>query len=148
MFKVEFIPFFVERHPERSKVSARMATGAVRTVAKGINKGDIVLCPDGEDHYYVGKITGDYYYQPDGNLPHRRPVQWFSQVIDRSAMSDVLRNSVGSRGTVSKLNPYAEEIERFIGGAPVHKLISTDESIEDPSTFAMEKHLEDFLVQN
>ena len=27
-------------------------------------------------------------------------------------------------------------------------LFSTDETVEDPSAFAMEKHLEDFLVQN
>jgi restriction system protein len=27
-------------------------------------------------------------------------------------------------------------------------LISTDETVEDPSVFALEKHLEDFLVQN
>ena len=28
------------------------------------------------------------------------------------------------------------------------KLISTDETVEDASAFALEKHLEDFLVQN
>ena len=27
-------------------------------------------------------------------------------------------------------------------------LVSTDESVEDPASFAMEKHLEDFLVEN
>ena len=27
-------------------------------------------------------------------------------------------------------------------------MVSTDETVEDPSTFALEKHLEDFLVEN
>ena len=43
---------------------------------------------------------------------------------------------------------YAEEIERLIGGHKPPTLISTDSTVEDPSVFALEKHLEDFLVQN
>ena len=147
-FNQEFIPIFLKINPDKSRVAAGLACGAVWTVSKGIKVGDIVLCPDGQDHYYVGEVTGEYYYQPDTPLQHRRPMRWFTQVIDRSAMSDVLKSSAGSRGTVCTLNPYAEEIEKLIGGIPVHKLVSTDETVEDPSTFAMEKHLEDFLVQN
>jgi restriction system protein len=36
----------------------------------------------------------------------------------------------------------------LIGGASAPKLITTDETIEDPTAFAMEMHLENFLVQN
>jgi restriction system protein len=113
-----------------------------------MQNGDIVLCPDGEGHYHIGEIIGEYAYAPDGVLPHRRPVHWFSQTIDRGDMSVALKRSTGSIGTVSNVSIHAEEIERFLGGATAPRIISTDETVEDPSEFAMEKHLEEFLVQN
>src|SRR4029077_6698674 len=58
------------------------------------------------------------------------------------------QNSTGSIGTVSDISSYAEEIEKLIGGISAPKLISTDESVENPSAFALEEHLEDFLVKN
>lgn len=63
-------------------------------------------------------------------------------------MSEALRKSCSSAGTVSNISAYADELERLIGGVSAPKLISTDETIEDAAAFAMEKHLEDFLVQN
>ena len=42
----------------------------------------------------------------------------------------------------------ARTIEKFLGGSAPPKLIATDELIEDPSVFALEEHLEDFLVEN
>jgi len=70
-------------------------------------------------------------------------------MIDRSEMSDSLKNSTGSIGTVSQISKYREELEGLIKGeAPKPVLISTDETIEDPAVFALEKHLEDFLVAN
>jgi len=63
-------------------------------------------------------------------------------------MSDQLKNSTGSIGTVSDITKYAEEIERLISGNRPPTLISTDQTVEDPAIFALEKHLEDFLVQN
>jgi restriction system protein len=63
-------------------------------------------------------------------------------------MSDALRNSTGSIGTVSNITKFSKEIEDFIAGNPKPILVTTDQSIEDPSEFALEKHLEDFLVRN
>jgi restriction system protein len=63
-------------------------------------------------------------------------------------MTEALRNSAGSIGTISDISRYREELEKLIGGVTTHKLISTDETVEDPSAFALEKHLEDFLVAN
>ena len=147
-FNQEFIPIFLSRHPEKTKVAAGMACGALWTISKGLNRGDIVLSPDGEGHYHVGEVISDYFYQPDAELPHRRSVNWFSQTISRAEMSEPLKLSTGSIGTVCNITGHRDEIENFIGGVSMPKLISTDETVEDPSAFAMEKHLEDFLVQN
>ena len=147
-FNQEFIPVFLSDHPDKTRISAGLACGALWTVAKGIQKGDIVLCPDGSGQYRVGEITGDYVYQSGQILPHRRPVQWLNVSVAREALSEALRNSAGSIGTVSTISRYAEEIERLIGGGSAPKLISTDATVEDASAFALEAHLEEFLVAN
>jgi restriction system protein len=120
----------------------------LHTIAKGILVGDIILCPDGQGSYLVGEVTGDYEYHKGANLPHRRNVRWYARTISRDEVSESLRNSAGSIGTVSNISKYAEEIEGLISGSHPASIISTDETIEDPSIFALEKHLEDFLVQN
>jgi predicted Mrr-cat superfamily restriction endonuclease len=149
-FNKKFIPVFLAARPDKTKIGAGLACGALWTVSKGIQKEDVVLCPDGSGRYRVGEVSGDYYYAPGEILPHRRPVRWLSQIIDRADMSEALRNSTGSVGTVSNISRagFRDEIEKLIGGVPSPTLISTDETVEDPAAFAMEKHLEDFLVQN
>jgi restriction system protein len=147
-FNKVFIPEFIKTHPDKSKVAAGLACGALWTIAKGIGLGDIVLCPDGSGHYHIGEVNGDYYHAPDQILQHRRPVYWFEKTIARADMSEALRNSTGSIGTVSDITKYSEELEHLIGGETKHTLISTDETIEDVATFVLEKHLEEFLVSN
>jgi restriction system protein len=147
-FNKEFIPVYLGVHPDKTKIGAGLACGALWTVSKGIKKGDYVLCPDGSGQYRVGEVSGDYSYEPGGVLFHRRPVQWLNVTIDRNAMTDALKHSAGSIGTVSNITQYADEIEKLIGGASVPKLILTDENVEDASAFALESHLEEFLVAN
>jgi restriction system protein len=147
-FNATFIPIYLENHPGKSRVSAGLSCGALWTVSKGVNVGDIALCPNGSGSYYVGEVLDTYSYHPGQILPHRRTVKWYTNLLDRSAMSDQLKNSTGSIGTVSDITKYAEEIERLISGNRPPTLISTDQTVEDPAIFALEKHLEDFLVQN
>lgn len=147
-FNKKFIPVFLEQNPEKTKISAGLGCGMLWTIIKGIQVGDIVLCSDGKGAYYVGEVTGGYEYHKGQTLPHRRPVRWFSKTISREEMSESLRNSASSIGTVSNISKYADEIEALLAGSKPNVIISTDDTIEDPSVFALEKHLEDFLVQN
>jgi len=147
-FNKEFIPIFLEGHPDKNKIGAGLACGALWTVAKGIKIGDIVLCPDGTGSYHIGEVISDYLYAPGQVLPHRRTVKWMNQSIERNNMSESLKNSTGSIGTVSNITGHHDEIEKLMGGFTPPTVISTDETVEDPAAFVMEKHLEDFLVQN
>lgn len=147
-FNKKFIPVFLVGHPDKTKIGAGLACGFLWTVSKGIKKGDIVLCPDGSGQYHVGEVNGDYYYAPGEVLPHRRPVSWRTSTVSRSAMSDSLKRSTGSIGAVADISSYGQEIESLIGPEAKPTLFSTDETVEDASSFALEKHLEDFLVQN
>lgn len=147
-FNQKFVPVWVEKNPGRGKVAAGLSCGATWKIAKGIQEGDIVLCPNGQGSYYIGEILGTYSYHPEGCLQHCRAVKWYPNEIERSKMSVLLRNSTGSLGTVSEISKYTKEIETLIGNTNPPTIISTDNTIEDPSVFALEKHLEDFLVQN
>ena len=142
----KLIPEFLKDNPEKSKVAAGLACANTWVVSKGIKIGDIVLCPDGAGTYMIGEVIGEYEYKKGEVLPHRRQVVWVGS-IERTAMSQALQNSTGSIGTVSNISGYASEIDSFITN-PTSKILSTDETVEDPSVFALEKHLEDFLVHN
>ncbi len=149
VFNETFIPVFLRNHPEKSKIAAGLACGALWTIAKGIKKGDVVLYLDGSGAYRVGEVLGDYYFAVGNALPHRRRVRWMEIVVDRSAMSEALKRSSGSIGTVADLTGYAAEIEKLIEPhSRETRIVASDPTVEDPVAFAMEKHLEAFLVAN
>ena len=148
-FNQKYRPIFLDAHPEKTMIGAGLACGALWTVAKGIQKGDMVLCPNGSGTYFVGEVASDYFYVPGQPLPHRRSVNWLAQTILRDDMSDALKNSTGSIGTVSTITPHAVEIEKLLGVQLNDSvLVASAPDVEDAAAFAMEKHLEDFLVKN
>ena len=146
-FSSKWRPYLVEKEG-KSAVAAGLNCGALWTICQGISVGDTILSPDGLGNYYVGEVTGDYYFSSKTELPHRRPVVWLPGSIKRSDMSQALQNSTGSIGTSSEISQYAEELESLIGGKKPPTLVSNDNTVEDPVAFALEKHLEEFLVSN
>jgi len=150
-FNKEFIPIYLVSHPEKTKIGAGLACGALWTVSKGIQTGDVVLCPDGTGKYRVGEVSGGYTYEPGKILFHRRPVKWLNVAIDREDMSEGLQSSTGVPLTVvgpTAITNYRQEIEHLLGNTAPLPITIGGVEIEDQSSFALEKHLEDFLVQN
>lgn len=149
-FNHEFIPRVMAAGHSNTKIGAGLACGFTWTLCKGLQIGDIVLSPDGTGVYRVGEVTGNYFYADGEILPHRRAVHWLDKTIQRADMSEALKRSTGSIGTISDITGYAAEIEALIGGTTASgpRLSVNDETIEDAASFALEKHLEDFLVQN
>ena len=90
-FNKEFIPVYLAAHTDKTKIGAGLACGALWTVSRGIQKGGMVLCPDGMGTYRVGEVSGGYYYEPGKSLPHRRPVTWLNVTIEKTSMSEALR---------------------------------------------------------
>lgn len=147
-FNKDFIPVFLAAHPDKSRVAAGLSCGFLWTICKGIKRGDWVLCPDGAGSYRVGEVIGDYEHAPGKTLPHRRRVRWLDRSISRSDMSEALRNSTGAIGTVANVAQYGEEIERLMSGAATARSSEDGNPVEDVATFVLEKHLENFLVEN
>lgn len=147
-FNAKYRDIWLAVHPGKTKVAAGLSCGMLWTVCKGIRVGDVVLCPKGNGTYYVGEVTSDYYFVQDEVLPHRRNVKWYNVEVERASMSDALRNSTGSVGTIANITQYASELDKLIGDVTQTQLTTTDATVEDPTVFALEKHLEDFLVKN
>ena len=147
-FNKRYIPVFLAVHPDKTKVAAGLACGMLWKIVKGLEVGTVVLCSDGTGVYNVGRITGGYYYVAGDILPHRRRVEWIGE-INRSDMSDALKNSTGSTGTTCDVTQYAQEIESLLEAKKVsNTVVVNNPTVEDAVEFAMEKHLEDFLVKN
>ena len=147
-FNKHYIPVWMKSHPGKTKVAAGLACGNLWTVCKGLQVDDIILSPNGKGEYYVGKITSNYYYKPGEELPQRRKVEWFDVTISRSEMSEQLQRSTGSIGTCCDVSSYSDEIDRFINKVSPIVISASTPDVEDASAFALEKHLEDFLVKN
>lgn len=147
-FNSRFRSVYLERHPDKSPVAAGLACAMLWNICEGMKIGDIVFSPDGDGNFALGEISSDYYHADGEFLPQRRRVTWYSQRIARPNVSEDLRRSTNGPGTVVDVTPYAAELELMIGGNAPPSVVATSEIIEDPSTFALEKHLEDFLVAN
>lgn len=147
-FNAKYRSVYMEANPGKSKIAAGLACGMLHTICKGIQQGDIVLCPDGLGNYWAGEVVSSYFYQPGEPLPHRRRVEWLQKSIARADMSEPLQNSTGSLGTVSCISRHSDEINSLLADNTPTGLSPTDDPVEDQTAFALEKHLEDFLVQN
>ena len=147
-FNKQYIPVWLDLHPGKSKVAAGLACGQLWTVCRGLEIDDIVLSSNGKGEYYVGKITSNYFYKKGEHLPHRRKVEWFPVVVARSEMSEQLQRSTNSIGTCCDITSYHEELDGLINKQSATTVVATSPDIEDVSEFALEKHLEDFLVKN
>ena len=146
-FNANYIPIYLASHPDKTKVGAGLACGMLWTICRGLEINDVVISPDGNGKYHIGRISSGYYYVPGTNLPHRRRVEWSTAKFDREMMSEQLKRSTGSVGTCCDITQYAEELERLIK-IPDNVVVCANPDVEDAAEFAMEKHLEEFLIKN
>jgi len=147
-FNAKYVPYLLELDPSRPKVSAGLASAQVWTVAKGVMEGDFVLSRGDGDTYRVGVVSGPYEFVAGVELPHRRAVEWTGESLQRSDMSNVLAASLASPMTVITLASYAGELDALRAGKGPQIAVIGGEQVENPLAFAMEAHLEDFLVKN
>lgn len=147
-FNAQYIPVWLDNHPGKSKVAAGLACAALWTLGEHVRVGEYVLSPNSSGEFQVGRISGEYRYLPNSPLPHQRPVEWLGVSVDRSSMSEDLRRATNSALTVVNLSGWADELKLLVEGDGQPSISVNDEAVEDPATFALERHLEDFLVEN
>jgi restriction system protein len=141
-------PIYLASNPGKSPVGAGLSCGALWTLGKGMQRGDVIICPDGNGNYFSCEIAGEYKYVESGSLPHQRDVIWHKSTFLKTEMSADLKIAAGKPLTVIEISKYAAELDVLLGNSSGQTLFSIDETVEDPSAFALEKHLEDFLIFN
>lgn len=84
--------------------------------------GDTVITYDSSSRqYYIGKITGEYQYDPHTypENPHFRTAEWLPQTLSRDLLSSSARFSLGSLSTVFRVSPDTEaEIAELLHKKP------------------------------
>lgn len=147
-FNAAYIPVWLANHPGKSKVAAGLACAALWTLGEHVREGEYVVSPNSAGVFQVGRVAGPYRYAPGTPLPHQRPVEWLGVTLDRSQFTDELRRATNSALTVVNLSGFADELKLLTEGDGQTSISVNDEAVEDPATFALERHLEDFLVEN
>lgn len=145
-FNKTYIPRYLELNPDKTKVAAGLACGTIWTLGRGIEDGDYVVSPNSTGVLHVGRVSGPYEFAAQEELPHRRPVVWLPGAINRDQMSPELQRSTTYPGTLANITGRLAEITEVLQAPP--DLVSTDPEVEDPIQFALEKYLEEFLVDN
>lgn len=133
----KFIPLYLGVYPGKSKEADRVGE-VLWAFCKGIQKGDIVVCPNGRGVLYFGEVIGDYSYHPENILQHRRAVKWFPSTLRRANISALMKESLKVKSTSIMITQHGEEIEKYI----------RDYEAPPPPIVSTEKLLEDFLVEN
>lgn len=145
-FNAKWVPILVEESG-LSPVGAGLGAGMTWTVSRGIKEDDLVLVPTGTGSYKVARVTGDYFYEPNHELSHRRPVEWLEREISRDELSEELKRPLKFAGTVMTLG-HSDELDSLLRGERSQMIQVADEDVESPLSFVLEQHLEDFLASN
>lgn len=149
VWRQKLVEKYLQVNPDKSVGTARNSIGFLWTVCFGLKKGDIVLASNGNSGYNVCEVTGDYYYEPNTELPHRRAVEWKNVLIPRKLMSQQLQNSTGSIGTCCNITKYADELEALISGS-TQAVIPTPAQVKQESYKERSLHrlLSNYLINN
>jgi restriction system protein len=147
-FNDQFIPVWLSHNSGKNKRIAGLSCGALWTFGEGLKVGDYILSPDDAGNFYAGKVTGDYFYEHSGPLPHRRPIEWIPEPIRKSLFSEEFQRSTRSALSNIDVDRFADEIAALIAGKKPPEITIADPDVENATVFALERHLEDFLVSN
>ena len=113
-----------------------------------IKKGDLVVFPSKTDkQIHVGKIEGDYKYQPniDGHYPNARSVTWLKH-FPRTNFSQGALYETGSAMSFFLVKTYAEEFVKALEGKVTSEPVSHDETVEFVVA-DIEQTTKDFLLK-
>ena len=140
----ELIDRIIKFRPDIKKRSAGLACGAIWTLANGIKEGSVIVSPVGDGLYAHGVVVGEYFFNEGGPLPHRRKVNWSSERISQDQLSNELQRVLNLPLSLVDLKNYDDEIRQLTSGV----LLTRDPEIQNPTSFALESVLEEFLVSN
>ncbi len=129
---------FQDRDDLRQLLQSNNAADQLWRFARELEIGETIILPCKQPKVVaIGKIVGDYRYEPNLRMPHIRPVDWTVVDIPRTSFDQDLLYSFGGQLTVFQVKrPNAQErieqvILRHSGEIPITVPISTTETTDD-----------------
>jgi HKD family nuclease len=120
-FNKKYKEAFEIKNPDE-KQKATIATSTIWKICKVLKEDDIIICPDENDNYLVGKVNGLYRYKEGDRLMHQREMTWFSEkTILKSHMPQEIIASI-NRPTIVDLNYCWDKIEALMRGEDLSKI--------------------------
>lgn len=129
---------YAEAYENASKSKRAVNSGQLHRFTNVIDEGDLVVTYDKSTReYHVGRVTGEYEYQPTGAddyYPNVRPVRW-EETIDRDDLSTPAKNTLGGTLTVFSLDDIISELNEHLSGERPEKPEEPEEEEEDAPPF-------------
>lgn len=98
--------FMDELYPDSKPKRLQNWVSQVWPFAHEIKAGDLVVLPlKTQPAIYIGEVTGDYHFEPEGPNPffHWRPVNWIGEAIPRSHFSQDILYTFGAFLTICRV---------------------------------------------
>jgi 5-methylcytosine-specific restriction protein B len=101
-----------DKYPSSPQVEGKAASEITHFIAT-ISEGDIVWAADGATILGIGRVTGEYRFEPDFDFPHQRPVEWLNCDEWKMPFHEGLQTTVRE---IKKHNENILETERRMQG--------------------------------
>ncbi len=73
----KLVALLQEKYPTAPQATGRSRV-QISNFVTSISEGDLVLAADGNTIIGIGRVMGEYVYDPSSDFPHHRPVEWLS----------------------------------------------------------------------
>lgn len=119
-----------------------------------IRKGDMIVLPRKSPKVLnVGRVSGEYEYREDLEVPHVRPVEWEQQEIPRSDVDQDLLNSLGGLATVFRVRANNAESriasifgKNLSGNIPTESDPASSTETDDELKVDLEEQINDRII--
>ena len=128
--KEQIFQLMLARDPNYTRSTARRLAHQIFNFRWAISENDLALASDGAAVLGIGRVTGDYTYDPSSGFAHHLPVEWLS--LDEWPQPDQQPGIEGKLTTVYRLKRDANLLEaetRIYGREPITSTIPTIQSV-------------------
>ena len=101
-------------HPESSEQSVGQCAGNLWYCCSYIQDDDLVFVRDQNGRFHLSIVSGAYFWNPDSELQHQRPVRWTKISIAKKNMSKGLSDSMDSPKTCIEIEDHIPELKDLI----------------------------------
>jgi restriction system protein len=146
--RAEYKKRYEEIYPNEKAGAIPVSAGQLYRFVREMKVGDIVVFPlKRTAEIWLGRVTGDYKYEPSDAYPNQRAVEWFKK-FPRTKFSQGALYEIGSAMSFFQVKNYADEFQAALEGKAV-EAPTVEEEDETISVVAddIEQQSRDFVLK-